>query len=379
MITGLIQPKKWRKWIAIGAAIAAASVGTTCVLLRTVPNLSSQVDAAALAAAGSILPNGVASTLFPSGEGAPTSALPEEVQAAVSSAAEEIASSQIVSSEAEEQPAKVSAKPKKTWKGTPYPIQELVIQNSGVQYENIFVKNENDYTGIDIAEVLSQTPDLAIRKDGTPQVLLYHTHTSEAFLEEESDTFYSDMPTRTEDNTCNVVAVGKAVAAKLEAAGIGVIHDTTVHDTNYNGSYSRSAETILNNLEQYPSIQVTIDIHRDAMTAEDGTRYKPTVEINGKKAAQVMIISGCDDDGTYGFPDWEYNLRLATRLQQACADINGNFARPLLFKPCIYNENLTHNSLLVEFGTEVNTVEEALYAGDLFGDALVTVLEQFVN
>lgn len=376
MITGLIQPKKWRKWIAVGAAIAAAAVGTTCVLLRTIPDFSAQVDAAALVAAGSVLPNGAAASLFPKEA---SSAGSETPPASVSAPVEETASSQAVSSQPEETPKKVSAKPKKTWKGTASPIEELVIQNSGVQYENIFVKNENDYTGINIAEVLNETPDLSIQKDGTPQVLLYHTHTSEAFLEEESDTFYSDMPTRTEDPDCNVVAVGRAVAAKLEAAGIGVIHDTTVHDTNYNGSYSRSAETILENLAQYPSIQVTIDIHRDAMTAEDGTRYKPTVEINGKKAAQVMIISGCDDDGTLGFPDWAYNLRLATRLQQACANVDSHFARPMLFKPCIYNENLTHNSLLVEFGTEVNTLEEAVYAGDLFGDALVTVLEQFVN
>lgn len=376
MITGLLQPKKWKKWIAAALALAAAAAGTTCILVRTVPTLSTQVDATALVAAGFTLPNGVAESLLHGRES--TSA---ETQVDISSAMEEsIVSSAVISSEEEQEtPSKVSTKPKKMWSGTAYPITELVIQNSGVQYENIFVKNENDYTGIDIAQVLSETPDLSIKKDGTPQVLLYHTHTGEAYLEEESDTFYSDMPTRTNDADCNVVAVGEAVAAKLEVAGIGVIHDTTIHDTNYNGSYSRSAETIWKNLDQYPTIQVTIDIHRDAMTAEDGTRYKPTVEINGKKAAQVMIISGCDDDGTLGFPDWEYNLRLATRLQQACADINGNFARPLLFKPCIYNENLTHNSLLVEFGTEVNTVEEAVYAGALFGDALVTVLEQFVN
>ena len=377
MITGLIQPKRWKKYFVMGLAGIVALTGTTCLALRFLPDFSDNMDKTALIAATMILPEGPVQTVLGVGE----------VTEESSSALEEVASSEpaAVSSEASEpasseaEASSAAAKPKKKWTGKAYPIQELVIENTGVQFENIFVKNDNDYTAIDIAEELSRQPDLAIKKDGSPQVLLYHTHTTESYLTEESDTYYSDMPTRTTNEDENVVAVGEAIAAKLEAAGIGVIHDKTIHDENYNGSYTRSAETIAENLAQYPSIQVTIDIHRDAMTAENGTRYKPTVEVNGKKAAQIMIISGCDDDGTLGFPDWEYNLRLATRLQQACANVDGSFARPLFFCPRNYNENMTHNSLLVEFGTEVNTVEEAVYSGELFGDALVTVLEQFVK
>ena len=374
MITGLIQPKKWKKYLAVGAASLVAVVGTTCVVVRALPELPKELDATALVAAGLVLPNGAAEVLLhpedttssQKSSSEDTVSLTEE-SSVVSEVASSESSSEAVSSDMEK-------KPKKNWSGKAYPIQELTLQNGGVQYENVFVKNENDYTAIDIEEELQKQPDLAIKRDGTPQVLLYHTHTMEAYLEEDTNTYYSDMDTRTKDSDRNVVAVGEVIAKRLEAAGIGVIHDKTIHDESYNGSYDRSADTIRENLEKYPTIQVTIDIHRDSMTAEDGTRYRPTVEINGKKAAQIMIISGCNDDGTLNFPDWEYNLRLALQLQKASAEVNSNFARPLLFGPHIYNENLTHNSLLVEFGTEVNTLDEALYSGELFGDVLAEVL-----
>ena len=163
----------------------------------------------------------------------------------------------------------------------------------------------------------------------------------------------------------------------LKAAGYGVVHDTTCHDyPSYNGSYDRSGETIQRNLEKYPDIQVTLDVHRDAMGTQDGMRIKPTALINGKKAAQVMIISGCDDDGTLGFPNWEYNLRLGVRIQKSLSDLYPGLARPLSFCPKKYNEHMTKGSLLVEFGTEVNTLEEVKYSGQLFGKALAETLEQ---
>ena len=153
-----------------------------------------------------------------------------------------------------------------------------------------------------------------------------------------------------------------------------MVHDITCHDyPSYNGSYDRSGETIQRNLEKYPGIQVAIDIHRDALGTSDA-RVKPTVMVNGRKAAQIMIVSGCDDDGTLGFPDWEYNLRLAVRCQQAVSDLYPSLARPLSFCPKKYNEHMTHGSILVEFGTDASTLDEVLYSGELFGKALVQTL-----
>ena len=91
-----------------------------------------------------------------------------------------------------------------------------------------------------------------------------------------------------------------------------------------------------------------------------------------------MILSGYDGDGSLGFPDWELNLRLALKLQQNCANIEQSFIRPLNFTNSRYNMNATHGSLLVEFGTEVNTIDEVKYSGQMFGDALVKTLESLM-
>ena len=78
----------------------------------------------------------------------------------------------------------------------------------------------------------------------------------------------------------NMIAVGNQIVNQLEAAGIKTIHDTNVYDSPaYTGAYSRSAKTIQDYLNQYPSIQVVLDIHRDSMTQDDGTKIKPTVDV----------------------------------------------------------------------------------------------------
>jgi len=170
--------------------------------------------------------------------------------------------------------------------------------------------------------------------------------------------------------------VGDKIAEQLETAGIGVVHDKTVHDyPAYDGSYDRSLATMQKNLKQYPSIKVTLDIHRDAMHRDDGTMLKTTAVVGGKKAAQVMILSGCDDDGTLGFPNWEYNLRLALRIQNQLAKDAPGLARPLDFCARRYNENVTKGSLLIEIGTDANTLDEAKYSGTLVGQSLAKVLQ----
>ena len=262
------------------------------------------------------------------------------------------------------------------YEGTAYPINEMQIANVGLKYENITVRNDTDYE-LDIAQELGLSPDVKIKKDGTPQVLIYHTHTGESFLKTEMPNFYSSLDTRSRDENLNVIAVGNEITKKLEEAGIGVIHDTTIHDDPYTGAYNRSWETIQRNLSENPTIQVTIDVHRDALGGESA-RIKPTTVINGRKAAQIMILSGYDGDGSLGFPDWELNLRLALKLQQNCANIEQSFIRPLNFTNSRYNMNATHGSLLVEFGTEVNTIDEVKYSGQLFGDALVKTLESLM-
>jgi len=194
------------------------------------------------------------------------------------------------------------------------------------------------------------------------------------------ESFTGSYPTsfsaRTNNPTQSVILVGDAITRTLNDAGIVTIHDTTFHDDPaYKGAYSRSLATMESYLQKYPSIQVILDVHRDCLEQADGTKLKPTVTINGKKAAQIMIVSGCDDKGTLGYPEWEYNLRFGLQLQKSLAQKYPGLARPLYCWNIRYNQHLRHGALLVEFGTEANTYDEVQYSGQMFADCLTNVLD----
>ena len=206
-----------------------------------------------------------------------------------------------------------------------------------------------------------------------PQVLIYHTHTTESFEPFVRDYYDASFNYRTTEETKNMVMVGNAIAKQLEEADITVIHDTTIHDyPSYNGSYDRSAVTIRNILEKYPSIKVILDIHRDAVSA-DGIAYQPFVEIDGKEAAQIMIISGCDD-GTMNMPDYLQNFRLASLFQKQIESDYKGLTRPILFDYRKYNQNLSTGALLFEIGSHGNTLEQVQYSGELVGKSIARAL-----
>ena len=259
-----------------------------------------------------------------------------------------------------------------------FKITESQFRDSGIAYENFYVKNKTSFN-LNIADELSKPPDIKIKKDNSPQVLIVHTHTSESYMKKDLGFYYESFYPRSTYSSKNIIQVGNAIENKLKKSKIGVIHDCTYHDNpTYNGSYSRSAKTIRKNLEQYSSINVVLDIHRDAIGNNETGKIKPTFKVNGKKAAQIMIISGCDLDGSMGFTDWEYNLRFALRLQKTAETMYPGMTRALNFANVKYNMDITHGSLLIEVGSDANTLDEAVYTGELLGDVLVSVLNELL-
>ena len=117
-----------------------------------------------------------------------------------------------------------------------------------------------------------------------------------------------------------------------------------------------------------------LDIHRDAIGG-DGVIKQPVAEINGKKASQVMIISGCDD-GTMHMPDYLKNFRFACLLQQQMETDFPGLTRPILFDYRKYNQDLTTGSILIEVGSHGNTLEQVEYAGELIGSSLARALQK---
>lgn len=256
------------------------------------------------------------------------------------------------------------------------PVYTKQYLSGGKKYQNFYVKNNTSFP-LDIGTALTSELGFKMDKGTEVQVLIYHTHTSESYLDCDVGYYFSDYYPRTADKRYNVTQVGEAIANELRAAGIGVIHDTTSHDNTYNGSYLRSRATINSYLEKYPDIKVTLDIHRDSIGSES-YKVKPTFTYKGKKGAQIMIMSGYDPAGELNFPNWKYNLRFALRLQQQCETSYSGMTRPLNFGNFAYNMNVNTGSLLVEFGTDANTLDEATYSGKLFGKALAGVLQNNV-
>lgn len=210
-----------------------------------------------------------------------------------------------------------------------------------------------------------------------PQILIMHTHTTESYQPDESGYYDPEYICRTTDSSRNMVAVGDAMARVFEERGIRTYHDTTVHDyPSYNGSYDRSRETVEELLQKYPSIKVVLDVHRDAIERESGEIIAPTVNIGGKSCAQVMIICGCDD-GTMGMPDCMKNLRTASLFEQHMESRYKGLTRPVLYDYRKYNQDLTTGSLLIEVGGHGNSLEQAVYAGELsargIADALISI------
>ncbi len=251
----------------------------------------------------------------------------------------------------------------------------LSVNSANTASGGVHVSNRTGLS-VDIEEYLQQGLPFQMQDTTQPQVLIVHTHATESYTEGDYGYYLKSASTRSTDNTKNTVAVGEVMAKTLNRAGIVTINDTTQHDyPNYTGGYVRSAQTIEEYLAKYPSIQVVLDVHRDAIAKDDNTKIKPTAEIKGKKAAQVMILAGCETDSVEDFPNWEENFRFCLQLQRQLESDYPNLARPLSFKACKYNFDLLSGSILLEMGTDANTLEEAKYSAELVALALCKVLQ----
>ena len=259
---------------------------------------------------------------------------------------------------------------------THYPVFENTYCNGEFGYNNFFVKNTTGYTP-NLKEYLDKDLgfDFADTKD--VQVLIVHTHTSESYLTYDEGYYHESFYPRSEDPNRNMIRVGEALRAGLEAKGIGVVHATEIHDVpEYDGAYRRSYDTIQKYLKKYPNIKVILDLHRDSISyGYEGGKVKPTFTANGKKAAQIMIMTGYDPDGSLDFPFWKDNLTFALKLQDTAENMYPGMTRPLYFGNFAYNMNINNGSLLIEVGTDVNTLEEAVYSGELLSNVLAKVLQ----
>ena len=227
----------------------------------------------------------------------------------------------------------------------------------------------------DIAALLESGPGLTLPAEGY-QILIIHTHATEAYTQAGTDVYEESDDHRTTDSRYSVVRVGEELAQALRAYGLNVLHDEGLYDyPSYTSSYVRSGEAIEEYLAAYPGIMMVIDLHRDALGDGD-TIYKTVTTAEGMEAAQIMLVMGSDENLEHPF--WETNLSLALTLQSLADNRFPRLMRPVYLCPYRYNQQLTPGSLLMEVGTSGNTLQEAITAVKLFADAVGPTLASWV-
>ncbi len=235
--------------------------------------------------------------------------------------------------------------------------------------EGIYIKNRTDYS-INLKELLDKPLSFSVKSSA---VLIVHTHGSEAYNPAGQDKYVPSDPSRTEDKNFNVVRLGDELEKILTSRGITVYHDRELHDyPSYAGSYERTLTAINAQLKAHPEICVVIDLHRDALEG-DGKLYKTVAQVGDRPSAQVMLICGTNFSGLK-HPGWRDNLSFAMKLQKAMVTKYPTLARPLKISEYRYNQHATPGSLILEVGTNGNTLQEALTALTYFGDCMAGVL-----
>ena len=245
----------------------------------------------------------------------------------------------------------------------------------GADAEDLELTNSTDHIELELGDYLDRPLELTLEGEG-PQILIMHTHGTEAYSMADGDEYVPSDHARTTDEEHNMIRVGEEIKAVLEEMGLQVIHDTSLYDyPGYNGSYGRSLKGIAAMLEQYPTIRAVLDVHRDALIGADGTEYPVTDTVDGEQVAQVMLVVGTDDGGLE-HPRWQDNLTLAARIQGRMLDIDPGLPRPVNLRSQRFNQHMTAGSLLVEVGTSGNTLQEAVAGARLFARAAgLTYLE----
>jgi stage II sporulation protein P len=247
-----------------------------------------------------------------------------------------------------------------------------------VSFDKIEIQSKipTSFYELDIEKLLTQGADLTIDDMSQPTILVYHSHTTESYTLLDVGYYTESLDLRSDDNAKNMVRVGDELVKYLELQGFNVIHDTEIHDTDYSGAYDSSRASVEKYLEEYPSIEITIDVHRDDITYDNNTKVKPTAVINGKKAARMMIIAGAEYGSVTNYPNWEYNLRFDIAIQNKLSEMYDGLMRPILFSERKYNMFETKNSFLLEIGTDGNTLDEACYSARLFAVGLGELLKE---
>ena len=259
------------------------------------------------------------------------------------------------------------------------PVEAVVAawaQQEGTVAENLFAQ-----TPVPEATPEAQFTIRLLRSETEnprKRVLIYHTHTYEAYEQTPDDPYQETEKWRTADNAHNVVRVGEELAALLRGLGIEVVHDVTAFEPpNLSSAYTRSLEMLQGRQAAGERYDLYIDLHRDAY-AESQTGPN-TVSVGGVEAAKLMVLIGKGEGQTSeGFdqrPDWEANLAIAQTMTDCLNAQADGLCRDVCLKSGRFNQHVAVGCVLVGAGNNRNALEEGRAAMPYLADAVLEALE----
>ena len=238
----------------------------------------------------------------------------------------------------------------------------------------VYVSDAGDKKQIDAAEYIKK--DLAVRYKNEYRVLIVHTHGTEAYSPEGA--LYcgkGDYP-RSENKNENVVGIGDIFERVFIEAGIKTVHcEIPIDAESYSRSYQNAAKIIKDYLKKYPDIKYMFDIHRDAVELSDGSKARMVTAVDGQICAQLMFVVGSDRLVPEN-ENWRDNLTLAVKLQTALDEKYPGLMRPINIKQGAFNQYFTPLSVLIEVGSDGNSLEEAKRSAEILAEQMVKTIKE---
>lgn len=207
-----------------------------------------------------------------------------------------------------------------------------------------------------------------------PRILIYHTHTWEAYTQVDNARYAETEKWRTADNSSNVVAVGAALANSLRALGCTVVQDDTAFEPpNLDTAYQRSLAMLERRAEAGETYDLYIDLHRDAISSQ--STIKRTVSIGGVNVARFMVLVGKGTGSGFDVkPDWEANYAIAELITESLNGQCDSLARDIKVKTGRFNQHIAPRCILIECGNNENTLQEVLDGVPYLAEAVMDAL-----
>ncbi len=239
---------------------------------------------------------------------------------------------------------------------------EMQIEIEGIKAEiSVEEAQKENQSNTSSSSNTDSDNDMEMQDGKKPTVLIYHTHTDEAYLKGEQD--YVETSTgRTLNQEYSVVAIGNSFKKALENNGFKVVHDKT---DNVSASFSKAYQTSYETIKQYiGKVDVYVDMHRDAYLGQTPN----TVVHNNTEYARVCFVVANGENYSQK-PNWKENYKLAEKLTQKLNELCPNIAKDIIFKNARYNQHVSNSSLLIEMGNEQNTLEQVKASAQIVAQA----------